>query len=130
MKLAHRKTSDFVPVQPSDIPFQAASLDIWDTKYRLKTKDGKPLDQDIEDTYRRVARALAAVEASPEERELWFDKFLRALVNGAIPAGCIVSNAGAQEHKPATSTINCTVSGTVADSMADILEKVNEAGLT
>jgi ribonucleoside-diphosphate reductase alpha chain len=130
MKLAHRKTSDFVSVHPSDIPFQATSLDIWDTKYRLKTKDGKPLDQDIEDTYARVARALAAVETTEEDRELWHEKFLRALISGAIPAGRIVSNAGAQEHKPATSTINCTVSGTVADSMADILEKVNEAGLT
>ena len=130
MKLAHRKTSDFVSVNPSDIPFQAASLDIWDTKYRLKTKEGKPLDQDIEATYRRIAEALAAVESTQEERELWFEKFLRALTSGAIPAGRIVSNAGAQEHKPATSTINCTVSGTVADSMADILEKVNEAGLT
>ena len=130
MKLAHRKTSDFVSVHPSDIPFQATSLDIWDTKYRLKSKDGTPLDQDIEDTYRRIAQALSAVEATQELQELWFDKFLRALISGAIPAGRIVSNAGAQEHKPATSTINCTVSGTVADSMADILEKVNEAGLT
>ena len=130
MKLAHRKTSDFVSVHPSDIPFQATSLDIWDTKYRLKSKDGTPLDQDIEDTYRRIAQALSAVEATHELQELWFDKFLRALISGAIPAGRIVSNAGAQEHKPATSTINCTVSGTVADSMADILEKVNEAGLT
>ena len=130
MKLAHRKTSDFVSVHPSEIPFQAASLDIWDTKYRLKTKDGKPLDRDIEDTYARVARALAAVESNDEDRAFWGEKFLRALMNGAIPAGRIVSNAGAQEHKPATSTINCTVSGTVGDSMADILEKVNEAGLT
>ncbi len=130
MKLAHRKTSDFVSVHPSEIPFQAASLDIWDTKYRLKTKDGKPLDQDIEDTYRRVAKALAAVEITEKDRELWFDRFLRALKSGAIPAGRIVSNAGAQAHKPATSTINCTVSGTVGDSMANILEKVNEAGLT
>ena len=130
MKLAHRKTSDFVSVHPSDIPFQATSLDIWDTKYRLKSKDGTPLDQDIEDTYRRIAQALSAVEATQELQELWLDKFLRALISGAIPAGRIVSNAGAQEHKPATSTINCTVSGTVADSMADILEKVNEAGLT
>jgi ribonucleoside-diphosphate reductase alpha chain len=32
---------------------------------------------------------------------------------GAIPAGRIISNAGAQEHKPSTSTINCTVSGTI-----------------
>ena len=130
MKLAHRKTSDFVSVHPSDIPFQAASLDIWNTKYRLKTKDGKPLDEDIEDTYRRVAKALAAVESTESDRELWFEKFFRALKSGAIPAGRIVSNAGAQEYKPATSTINCTVSGTVGDSMADILEKVNEAGLT
>ena len=130
MKLAHRKTSDFVSVHPSDIPFQAASLDIWDTKYRLKTKDGKPLDENIEETYRRVAKALAAVEATESSRQEWYEKFVRALKSGAIPAGRIVSNAGAQEHKPATSTINCTVSGTVGDSMADILEKVNEAGLT
>jgi ribonucleoside-diphosphate reductase alpha chain len=53
-----------------------------------------------------------------------------ALRNGAIPAGRIISNAGAQEHKPATSTINCTVSGTIEDSMLDILEKNLEAGLT
>ena len=45
-------------------------------------------------------------------------------------AGRITSNAGAQEHKPATSTINCTVSGTIKDSMDGILDKVHEAGLT
>jgi ribonucleoside-diphosphate reductase alpha chain len=55
---------------------------------------------------------------------------LWALRHGAIPAGRITSNAGAREHKPATSTINCTVSGTVEDSMANILDKVHEAGLT
>jgi len=61
---------------------------------------------------------------------LWYDKFLWALKNGAIPAGRILSNAGAGEYKSDTSTINCTVSGTIADSMAGILEKVQEAGLT
>jgi ribonucleoside-diphosphate reductase alpha chain len=55
---------------------------------------------------------------------------LWALRHGAIPAGRIISNAGAWEHKPATSTINCTVSGTILDSMDDILRKVHEAGLT
>jgi ribonucleoside-diphosphate reductase alpha chain len=112
------------------IPLQEASLDIWDKKYRLKSKDGKVIDQDIDDTYRRVARALADVEATPELREAWYERFVWALRQGAIPAGRIVSNAGAQEHKPATSTINCTVSGTVRDSMDDILAKVHEAGLT
>jgi len=63
-------------------------------------------------------------------REHWNERFLWALRRGAIPAGRVTSNAGALEHKPATSTINCTVSGTIHDSMDDILRKVHEAGLT
>lgn len=113
-----------------EVPLQSVSLDIWDKKYRLKTKQGDFLDATIDDTYVRVARALADAEETEEKRALWFDKFLWALRRGAIPAGRITSNAGAQEHKPATSTINCTVSGTVEDSMDGILEKVHEAGLT
>jgi ribonucleoside-diphosphate reductase alpha chain len=113
----------------ADIEFQPASLDIWQAKYRLTAKDGSPIDVTIDDTYKRVARALADVEAE-ELRESCFEEFLWALRSGAIPAGRITSNAGAREHKPATSTINCTVSGTVADSMDNILNKVHEAGLT
>jgi ribonucleoside-diphosphate reductase alpha chain len=113
----------------ADIEFQPASLDIWDAKYRLIAKDGSKLDETIDDTYKRVAKALANVEAE-SKREHYFNEFLWALRSGAIPAGRIMSNAGAQEHKPATSTINCTVSGTVGDSMDNILNKVHEAGLT
>jgi ribonucleoside-diphosphate reductase alpha chain len=113
-----------------DIAFQEASLDIWDKKYRLKSKTGEIIDQEMDDTYKRVARALAAVEATPEAQQLWYREFLWALRRGAIPAGRITSNAGALDHKPATSTINCTVSGTIGDSMNDILGKVHEAGLT
>ncbi len=112
-----------------DIPFQDASVDIWDKKYRLKTKDGENVDQSMDETYQRVARALADVE-DEDKRAEWYEKFLWALRHGAIPAGRIISNAGAQEHKPATSTLNCTVSGSVMDSMDDILGKVHEAGLT
>jgi len=113
----------------ADIKFQPASLDIWDAKYRLIAKDGSKLDESIDDTYKRVAKALANVE-SESKREHYFNEFLWALRSGAIPAGRIMSNAGALEHKPATSTINCTVSGTVGDSMDNILNKVHEAGLT
>ena len=113
----------------ADITVQPASLDIWNAKYRLSAKDGTILDTTIDDTYKRVAKALADVEGETE-REKWYDEFLWALRRGAIPAGRIISNAGAQEHKPATSTINCTVSGTVGDSMDNILNKVHEAGLT
>jgi ribonucleoside-diphosphate reductase alpha chain len=121
-----------VKIEPKDIdavPFQAASLDIWDKKYRLTAKDGTPIDKSMDDTYKRVARALADVERE-EVRENWYERFLWALRRGAIPAGRVTSNAGALEHKPATSTINCTVSGTIRDSMDDILKKVHEAGLT
>ncbi len=113
----------------ADISLQPASLDIWNSKYRLTTKDGTYVDASIDDTYKRVARAMADVETE-SLREQCYGEFLWALRNGAIPAGRIISNAGAQEHKPATSTINCTVSGTVADSMDNILDKVHEAGLT
>ncbi|HRX89087.1 MAG TPA: hypothetical protein P5528_06535, partial [Steroidobacteraceae bacterium] len=109
------------------IPFQEASLDIWDKKYRLTAKDGTPIDASMDDTYKRVARALADVEQSAV-REHWYERFVWALRRGAIPAGRVTSNAGALEHKPATSTINCTVSGTISDSMDDILGKVHEAG--
>ncbi len=124
--------STAVKIEPRDarsIPFQEASLDIWDKKYRLAAKDGTPIDRTMDDTYKRVARALADVETEAL-REEWYEKFLWALRRGAIPAGRVTSNAGAQEHKPATSTINCTVSGTIRDSMDDILGKVHEAGLT
>ncbi|KAF1686701.1 ribonucleoside-diphosphate reductase, adenosylcobalamin-dependent [Pseudoxanthomonas broegbernensis] len=113
-----------------EIPLQPASQDIWDKKYRLKTKAGVPLDADIDGTYQRVARALADAERTDDKRGYWYERFLWALRRGAIPAGRITSNAGALEHKPATSTINCTVSGTITDSMDGILEKVHEAGLT
>jgi len=117
------------PDESTEIGFQPASLDIWDKKYRLQDKFGEAVDADIQATYQRVAKALSAVE-DEGKREYWFQQFTWALANGAIPAGRIMSNAGAEAHKPATSTINCTVSGTVPDSMDGILSMVHEAGLT
>ena len=117
------------PPGAASIPLQPASADIWAQKYRLAESDGTPAEADLDATWQRVARALAAIEA-PKLREHWYAQFLWALRNGAIPAGRIVANAGAQERKPATSTINCTVSGTIHDSMDDILAKLHEAGLT
>lgn len=111
------------------IPMQEASLDIWNSKYQLKTKTGEPVDKDINATYERVAKALSEVE-DKSVRSKHIKDFIWALQHGAIPAGRITSNAGAEAHKPATSTINCTVSGSVQDSMNDILEKNHEAGLT
>jgi len=114
----------------ADIDMQPASYDIWDKKYRLKSKQGIAVDESIDDSYKRVAKALSEAEPTAEKQKYWQERFLWALRRGAIPAGRITSNAGAQEHKPATSTINCTVSGIITDSMDGILDKVHEAGLT
>src|SRR6056297_1698434 len=94
-----------------EIEFQEASMDIWDKKYRLKSKGGEVVDESIDDTYERVARALADAEKGTDAREHWYREFLWALRRGVIPAGRITSNAGAQAYKPATSTINCTGCG-------------------
>ncbi len=113
-----------------EIPLQPASEDIWERKYQLKDTLGKAVDLCVEGTFTRVARALSEIEDTPEKQEYWYERFLWALKQGAVPAGRIISNAGAQQYKPATSTINCTVSGKIHDSMDDILQKVHEAGMT
>jgi len=116
-------------ISKQEITLQPASEDIWDVKYRLKNKAGEAVDTSLADTWSRVAKALANVEEAGKQ-EYWHNRFVWALAHGAIPAGRIMSNAGAEAYKPATSTINCTVSGTVPDSMDGILSMVKEAGLT
>ena len=75
-----------VKIEPKDIdavPFQDASLDIWDKKYRLTAKDGTPIDKSMDDTYKRVARALADVERE-DVRDHWNERFLWALRRGGV----------------------------------------------
>jgi len=109
------------------VTLQPASFDIWQKKYCLTDDKGEAVDKTLDHTYQRVANTLADVE--PKRRDHWYNEFLWALRKGAIPAGRIISNAGASAYKPATSTINCTVSGTIEDSLHDILGKNMEAGL-
>lgn len=84
--------------QAVDIEYQSTSMDIWDSKYRLKSKHGEAIDVTLDDTFKRVARALADLE-NDDAKDHWYNEFLWALRNGAIPAGRITSNAGAFEHK-------------------------------
>lgn len=113
----------------TDIPLQETSFNMWDEKYRLKSATGDIIDQDVNATYTRIAKALAMVEDEPRQKASYQD-FLWALQHGAIPAGRIIANAGAQQYKPKTSTINCTVSRSIRDSMDDILTANHMAGLT
>ena len=51
-----------------EIALQPASLDIWDKKYRLKSKKGVPVVATIDHTYQRVAKALAEAEPNAEKQ--------------------------------------------------------------
>ena len=106
---------------------QEASRATWASKYRLHDGEGKPVESSVEDTYRRVAGALARQEARPGD---WEEPFLDAIHNGCLPAGRIMANAGAGASHVSASLINCTVSGTIQDSMEGILDMVVQGGLT
>ena len=98
---------------------------IWDMKYRLKDASGNPVDGTIEDTWRRVARALASVEAEPEP---WEEAFYEALEGfGFLPAGRILAGAGAERQ---VTLFNCFVMGRIEDDMSAIFEHLKEAALT
>jgi len=103
------------------------SEQIWDMKYRLKTPEGVPLDQTVEDSWRRVARAIAAVEPEPG-RDGWEERFYAALRDFRfLPAGRILSGAGTGR---AVTLFNCFVMGTIPDSLEGIFEMLKEGALT
>src|SRR5260221_274626 len=101
------------------------SQQIWDMKYRLKGPDGAALDKTIEDSWRRIATALAEPEKEPA---LWAERFYQALENFRfLPAGRVVAGAGAGRN---VTLFNCFVMGTVPDDMAGIFTHLREAALT
>ncbi|MDJ0823349.1 MAG: adenosylcobalamin-dependent ribonucleoside-diphosphate reductase [Paracoccaceae bacterium] len=98
---------------------------IWDMKYRFKEADGTPIDQSVEDTWRRIARALAEVEDEPAK---WEDRFYHALEDFKyLPAGRITAGAGTARS---VTLFNCFVMGTIPDSMGGIFDMLKEAALT
>ena len=98
---------------------------IWDMKYRFKEADGTPIDETVEDTWRRIAGSLASVEADPAA---WEDRFYDALSDFRyLPAGRITAGAGTARS---VTLFNCFVMGTVPDSMGGIFDMLKEAALT
>jgi len=103
----------------------AISQQIWDMKYRLKSADGAPVDKTIEDTWRRVAAALAEPERDPA---LWADRFYEALSDFKfLPAGRVVAGAGTARN---VTLFNCFVMGAIPDDMSGIFTHLREAALT
>ena len=108
----------------------AISQRIWDMKYRLRAPGsgnvaGEPLDKTIEDTWRRVATALAAPEREPEK---WAERFYQAMEDFKfLPAGRVVAGAGTSRS---VTLFNCFVMGAVPDDMGGIFAHLREAALT
>ena len=106
-------------------PIAAVSQQIWDMKYRLKGPDGAPVDRTIEETWTRVATALAACEA---DLPGWSARFASALKDFRfLPAGRIIAGAGTGRQ---VTLFNCFVMGTIPDDMAGIFTHLREAALT
>jgi ribonucleoside-diphosphate reductase alpha chain len=107
-------------------PFSAPIAEaIWDMKYRFKEADGTPIDGTVEDSWRRIARALAEVEKDPAH---WENRFYSALEGFKfLPAGRITAGAGTGRN---VTLFNCFVMGTIPDSMGGIFDGLKEAALT
>jgi ribonucleoside-diphosphate reductase alpha chain len=107
-------------------PFAAPIAEtVWDMKYRLKAADGTPLDATVQDTWARIARALAQVEKDPAA---WESVFYQALDGFRfLPAGRIVAGAGTGRS---VTLFNCFVMGTIPDTMEGIFTALKEAALT
>jgi ribonucleoside-diphosphate reductase alpha chain len=104
---------------------EPVSQQIWDMKYRFKSPDGTPLDESLEASWRRVAKAAAAVEAEPE---VWEERFYQALDGFKfLPAGRILAGAGTGRS---VTLFNCFVMGAIPDDMGGIFDHLREAALT
>ena len=101
------------------------SAQIWDAKYRLKDEAGEPVDRTVEDTWRRVARALAETEREPSSWEAPFYEALRDF--RFVPAGRIISGAGTARR---VTLFNCFVMGDIEDDLGRIFAHLREAALT
>ena len=101
------------------------SQQIWDMKYRFQESGGAVHDKTIEDTWHRIAKALAAPEQDPTQ---WEEQFYEALEGCKfLPAGRIMAGAGTARK---VTLFNCFVMGTIPDDMAGIFDHLKEAALT
>ncbi len=101
------------------------SKSIWDMKYRFKTPEGEAIDETVEDSWRRVARSLAASEKDPAKWEAVFYDALEGFK--FLPAGRILAGAGTERS---VTLFNCFVMGTISDTMGGIFDSLKEAALT
>jgi ribonucleoside-diphosphate reductase alpha chain len=111
----------------TDSALDPIAHEIWDMKYRFKRADGTPIDETVDDTWTRVAKALAQPEAS-HKRGRWERAFHEAMSGYKfLPAGRIIAGAGTGRK---VTLFNCFVMGTIEDDMSAIFNGLREAALT
>jgi ribonucleoside-diphosphate reductase alpha chain len=128
----------------NEIPLQETSSEIWGDKYALKKESGEKVEINEDVSFHRVANSLAKVEFETgckhgeyefSKKDFFISTIATAYYNamkhgGCLPAGRIISNAGAEEYKPKTSLINCVVSQKIEDSMDGIFDALHKAALS
>ncbi len=103
------------------------SEEIWNRKYRYQGEN-KEVEKDdcIEDTWKRIAIAIAAKE---KESRKWEDEFLSILSDFKfLPGGRIIANAGTTRSE--ATMFNCYVMNTIPDSLDCIFDTIKDSALT
>ena len=108
-------------------PLDGISQTVWEMKYRFDPGSGEPPELSIEDSWQRVARAIAQAEA-PEQRGQWEEAFRSVLSDFRfLPAGRILAGAGTGRQ---VTLFNCFVMGQIPDSLEGIFTQLKEAAVT
>jgi ribonucleoside-diphosphate reductase alpha chain len=99
---------------------------VWDIKYRYRY-NGQTIDQTVEDTWQRVAKAIASVESS-KQRKYWQSEFYQILENFRfLPGGRIIAGAGTARR---VTLFNCFVMKIAGDSLRGIFDALKEGAFT
>ena len=100
------------------------SRHVWQTKYRFA--DRGMHENGLADTWRRISRALAAVE--PKDAAIWADRFFNILQDFKfLPGGRIQAGAGPARK---VTLFNCFVMGRIDDSIPGIFRALQEGAVT
>ncbi|MGO8778928.1 MAG: ribonucleotide reductase N-terminal alpha domain-containing protein [Rhodomicrobium sp.] len=127
MHIAAASLAEVREEQAARVDMIPAAREIWKEKYRFRPPDGEP-ERCIEESWARVARAAAAVEAAPELKALWERAFYEALQGFKfLPGGQILAGAGTGRD---VTLFNCFVLSEIGDSMESIFAHLREAALT
>ena len=109
-------------MKPSPPPIFPAPIsdDIWQRKYQFGN------EASVDDTWRRVAHAVAAAEPSDQAR--WAEKFHGLLSDFRfLPGGRILANAGTARN---ATLLNCFVMGALDDSIDGLFTALRESAIT